>query len=554
MWRFFLSAVALLASSAHAGRIDKIAYTLTPQMDGESLKAVSVCLAFQANHEGTANVNLPDEWGGGTRYYERLKNLHVQGAISFGRPKPAKVMIIARPNTTIRVCYQLDADPSVHDVPNHDNFTYPVVTSDWFYIAGPSAVATVEGREASAVEFSWKLPNGWQGATNLEYPLPHDADSGPDQAVFIAGKDVHVARFQTAHGDLRIAWRGQFTTFSSNEFNAAASKTIDAEQKFWNEGQPHFLVTIAPTVPGGPGDRSIRGTGLGDAFAMAGLPNSRIDDLKVILAHEYFHSWNPTRLGGFDDDEERAEYWFSEGFTDYYARKLAYESHTIDAPQFAAAWNDSLSAYAVSPYRTASNSIIVEKFWTDDQVQKLPYQRGAILAATLDSQWRGQGKSLDGFMRTLRRQVQADLAAHRGHVKLIDRLDRAAAAYGVSFGDTIERNMIGGEPLRLSQDSFGPDFKVVDEELPTFYLGYDRARTAATGIFAGVDPDGPAYKAGLRDGMKRVSFEGGDPNDSRVPLTWHVLDLEGKPAAFTYQPQGHEMIHRQKVISTSKGT
>lgn len=548
MRQFLILAALLAAPVAHAGQRDKLTYTLTPRMEADSLKALGVCVGFRAGPDGKAVIDLPDEWGGGSRYYERLKDIHVVGATSVSAPQAAKRAITAKPNGRVTLCYDLDADPAVHDVPERENFTYPVITPNWFYIAGPSAIATVEGRAMAPVRFSWRLPKGWRGATNLEYPLPNDIDSGPDQAVFLAGKDVHVTRLKGTRGDVRIAWRGQFSTFSSDDFNAAVKAIIAAEQGFWGEGQPHFLVTITPTAPGGPGDRSIRGTGLGDAFAMAGLPNTRIEDLKVILAHEYFHTWNPARLGGFDSDEERAEYWFSEGLTDYYARKLAFESGAIDRAQFAAAWNDSLNAYAVSSYRSAPNSIVVEKFWSDDKVQKLPYQRGAMLAATLDSEWRRQGKSFDGFMRILRSQVQSDIVAQYPHLKLRQRLDRAAAAYGVSFDGRIERNMVAGEPLVLPEDAFGPAFTVVGEDLPEFYLGYDRARTAATEVFTGVDPDGPAYKAGLRDGMKRVSGEGGDQDDSRVLLTWHVVDLQGRPATFTYQPQGNGTIHRQKVI------
>ncbi len=544
------------AGAAHAGTdtptppkgaAAEVSYHLDPVMKDGALSAVELTIRFKADRNGRTRLDLPDHWGGGEHFYDRLKGLEITGATSVSAPKPARRMIVSKPLAPITVRYRIEANRTAgQEVPDEGNYSYPVVAPDWFYITAPGLIATVDGRDVGDVHFGWALPEGWHGATNLEYPLPKDMQTSADQAVLLAGKDVQIATLKVPSGELRVAWRGKFTGFDADGFNSAVSDIIGAEQAFWGEGQRHFLVTLAPTEP--VAGRSIRGSGLGQSFAMVAAPDTDMAGLKIILAHEYFHSWNPVWLGGFDEDNEKAEYWFSEGFTDYYGRKLAYESKAVDAAQFMAAWNEALKAYASSPYRTTPNTIVTEKFWSDDQVQKLPYQRGSMLAAMLDTRWRAQGKSIDGFMHVLRAQAKADTAARAPHRPLMERLNRAAKAYGVDFGDLIDRYMITGEAMILPEDAF-PGFRVVTQDLPVRDLGYDPDKSRAAGAFSGVAADGPAYAAGIREGMKRLKVDSQNGVDGRETITAIVEGADGKPMTISFHPEGKAMIHTQKLVA-----
>ena len=63
----------------------------------------------------------------------------------------------------------------------------------------------------------------------------------------------------------------------------------------------------------------------------------------------------------------------------------------------------------------------------------------------------------------------------------------------------------------------------------------------------GVDPDGPAYRAGLRNGMKRIARDGGEPGDSRVPIIYRVRDESGAERVIRYKPEGHSTVTFQQV-------
>ncbi len=64
----------------------------------------------------------------------------------------------------------------------------------------------------------------------------------------------------------------------------------------------------------------------------------------------------------------------------------------------------------------------------------------------------------------------------------------------------------------------------MSQQVPVLDFGYDAENTMASGVFAGVESDSNAYRAGLRDGMKRLAILGGDPGDSSVPFRFRVRD------------------------------
>src|SRR5258708_7739898 len=96
-------------------------------------------------------------------------------------------------------------------------------------------------------------------------------------------------------------------------------------------------------------------------------------------------------------------YWFSEGFTEYYAVKLNHKNGIMSQNDYVDHINEILIDYFSSPVHNASNETIVKKFWTDPKIQRLPYVRGFTLALYLDTkiQSKSEGLSLDNFMHDL---------------------------------------------------------------------------------------------------------------------------------------------------------
>src|SRR6185436_12913525 len=90
---------------------------------------------------------------------------------------------------------------------------------------------------------------------------------------------------------------------------------------FWQDPNDPFLVTLLPII-GTPNSQSLGGTGRGDAFALFATDNNPDSVINRILAHEHIHTWIPRSLGRMPNKDEARDYWFSEGFTDFYANRL----------------------------------------------------------------------------------------------------------------------------------------------------------------------------------------------------------------------------------------
>lgn len=80
-----------------------------------------------------------------------------------------------------------------------------------------------------------------------------------------------------------------------------------------------------------------------------------------------------------------------------------------------------------------------------------------------------------------------------------------------------------------------------------FDRGWDpQATTNAGNVITGLRDDSPAYAAGLRNGMKIVKREFGQPGDSRVEYGLRVL-IDGKEQVIKFMPVGKGMVTLQTV-------
>jgi predicted metalloprotease with PDZ domain len=101
--------------------------------------------------------------------------------------------------------------------------------------------------------------------------------------------------------------------------------------------------------------------------------------------------------------------------------------------------------------------------------------------------------------------------------------------------------------VELPATLLGECGKVLTESRAAFDRGFDaRATRQAEGTITGVDPAGPAYAAGMRDGMKLVRREGSAANDSTLPLAYRIADADGEKL-ISYLPIGRTRHAVQRI-------
>lgn len=542
----------LVALTAAAPPIQRpVAYTLEPEMQGDAIVALRVSVSFIGDASGTTTVDWIDGWAGEKRLGQWSRDVTVEGA-SGSEPAPRGGRIVhAAPNAPLTLRYRIvsayGADPSVDD----SEQSRPVVRPGWFYAVGEALFAVPQGRDTALASFAWRGPAGIGFASDLEHATgPRGKPKTLDditESIVIGGRDLHVATGVSGGATVRIARVGRYR-FDAAAFDALALKVIAAERGFWRETRAGpFLVTMAPLAPVA-GRLSYGGTGRSDAFATWVDPDSPPAGLTWLLAHEYFHSWNPRALGQMPQgtDEGRA-YWLSEGLTDFYARRLMLRAGLSTPQQFADIWNEALRAYATSPWRTRTNADAAAAFWTDQDAEKLPYQRGSMLAALWDRQLRLRSRG----RTTLDTVLLAQYGAARRHSSLPPLAAAFVAAARAKHLD-VRADIAGyvehGDALSLPADTFGACVRVTTEDRPVFERGWDADATSTAGnVLTGVDPASNAYAAGLRDGMHIEKRIAGVPGDATQDYVLEVDD-HGTRRTTRFRPAGKASVRMQQIV------
>lgn len=433
---------------------------------------VELELAVAGDADGVSDFSVPPGWGGVERIDAHLHDVAFRDAA--GAPLAAKRVgdvgwrVAHPPGAALAATWWLgEPQPAARGTGNDYR---PHADGERFHFLGsigllrPDALAGA-AQHRFAVEFAGCEGEGRAAACSFGAGPRVVVEATLDavcHSVFVGGA-VRLHRRTAGAGELLFALAGE-QAFRDEELVALATRIVGDERGFFGDaGDPLFVITLVPDLRAA-GRSSLGGTGLTRSFALfmsAGFtlaPGS--DDfarVALLLAHEHFHHWN----GGIvrSDEREGLCYWFSEGFTDFYARRLLVRGGLIGVEQWLREWNGCLEAWWRNPARTAPAERIAREFWSDAGVSALPYQRGAVVAALLEREivaQSGGARSLDDFMRDV---VAAARAGERCDTEAL--LERAADETSAEFGAGLRAIVVDGTmPERDDLEGlFGPAFR-----------------------------------------------------------------------------------------------
>ncbi|WAS92755.1 M61 family metallopeptidase [Nannocystis punicea] len=526
---------------------EPVAYTLSPVFEQDALVALQVELRLRGDASGLTRLQLPEQWGDARELWSLLRDLEIDGATAVSDDGPAVRKISAAPDAPLVVRYRLvsgfDRDPTSEDGQPFK----PIIRPGWFDVFGEALFAFPAGREDDPATFAWRgAPAGFHFASDLE----HLAGARPGvvgdvvESIVIGGRDLDLRTDPS--GQVRVALLGDYD-FKRDAFFDLSLAVIAAEREFWGDKDGAFLITLAPQKKV-EGQLSLGGTGRSDAFSLTMSEDAPFAELRHLLGHEYFHTWNARQLGGqAEGPAEGAGKWFAEGFTEFYTWRLLLRAGLYSLEDFVAAWNGSLVEYWTSPVRDEPNARVVADYWNVQAVSRLPYRRGPLLAAIWEQQLRqatGGARDLDDVLKAMRARVQAS------PVKLApDAAGVFPPVYrelgGPDLAADLERFVVQGATITLPADVFGPCVRVVTIPRRDFERGWDVGATKAAGRVVGLRKGSPAWRAGLRDGMTIVGVSG-EAGNSTVP---YVVDVrQGKrERRITFKPEGEREIPVQQL-------
>lgn len=531
-----LAPLAALLLLGAAPQVRPTELLLRPVLDADGFAAMDVAVAFDGEADGETILELPDEWGGETKLYTALSNLRAEGAEVSPGVGPAKRVLRHAPRARIIARYRV-AHGAVDE--NRDRNDYrPLIRPTHFQLFGEAFVALPEGASLTApAAFAIEgLPPGAAFASDMQH-----ARRGAPLTVRDIVESVSVGgdfRVLDAGGGLRVALRGAWPRDDAM-WRTQVQRIGASQRAWWGAREEPYLVTILPlALP--PDNISIGGTGRSDAFAFFATVNARPERIDATLSHEMMHTWVPRRIGQLDEKDEQLGYWLSEGFTDWASFRTNVRGGLWSPEEFAAAFSASLRAYDLSPVRSAPNTRILADFWLNQDVQKLPYQRGMLLATLWDYRVRiatGGRRDLDDVLLEMQ-----EVARRRGDVSADRILPVAMRRVGqVEVGVDLTTLVQEGAVVPLPEDIFAPCGKIVATRQALWERGFDFDATRRAGwIVAGVAEGSNAYVAGLRNGMDLRSWS--ERSDERLadrPVTAGVRDA-GVERKIAWLPAGRE--------------
>lgn len=280
-------------------------------------------------------------------------------------------------------------------------------------------------------------------------------------SLFIGGA-IHLSTLDTRDGKIAVALSAMAPGFDRRAFDEDVRAVLGGVRAFYRDSQPWFLIGLHGATGGE--EKGIRiggGTGLERAFTTYIAADYDLRDrderglLRWLLAHEYSHQWIGQTLRLSIQGDERKEprgYWFTEGFTEFFAVRVLTRAGLFDSARALDAFNERILRYNLVKRRGLGADAAGDRFWSDPDAEQLLYRRGYLAAwqAELSLRRASDGRrGLDDVLQALILKARKQPAYRVDNPALI-----AAITAGMSAGDAeVFRRFVldGGEsPLRAA--------------------------------------------------------------------------------------------------------
>lgn len=402
---------------------NRIVYNVDPTFGDSSI--LKVKFVYKTNKEGTLSLIYENSSWGDNDLFNCIKNfsvIPVPESIQFLRDS-SLIKIKYRPNQRLTISYSIVKD--FNGPPLNQHRYRPILEKTYFHILGMRLF--IVPRELYKSEFSRaNIEIRWREiSTNRIFHSSFGKESVQKlkvtreelDASFYVGGDFNRYHFNYKGDSIYFVTRGDWKAFNDKAIFDILKETISFQNDFWADARGGmFSVSLLPTFETWTESKkrnSIGGSGFQNSFISFASNNegTTLERMRWLYNHELLHKWISRTI---KNENEVEQYWFSEGFTDYYSYKLMLKNDKLTPQEFISALNNEV---VIPHYKDPINSIpnselTFQKYWSNYKVyQKLPYRRGLLYAFLIDTKIKkrsGFTQSLDNVMHDLLKMALED--------------------------------------------------------------------------------------------------------------------------------------------------
>jgi len=519
-----------------------INYVVSPS-DHNSENSLKVKITFHPNASGETKLLFQDKAWGQDSLHNVITTIKLgseKGEITANRDSGWYSIKHPKNLKSLDVEYTLQQD-SEGDLTTWDTYR-PVIRERYFHVFShnffmlPKHILDTSENNFNVTILWDNFPKDYSignsfGSQQKFQDIKNTSEEEFHTAIFTGG-DMRQYQIPINGNVVSFMTRGEWQTFKDSTMVNIIEKTVTTQRDFWKDHtQPYYAITLIPTVL--ERGSAFQGSGLTNSFAANASNNEFLDveGLVYLFNHELQHNWIGSLIR---NENEEKQYWFSEGFTEYYTLKNIAKTkiYNLDESYFVEKFNDIVKALFNSPVKEMPNSALdYESFWSGAEgIQKLPYYRGAMFAFYLDNKIKKDTngeKSLDDLMLNFKDDALKN-SQKINHGYFIKTANNYLKEDLTPFFNT---HIEEGKLFYLEElyKDFGFEY---DSKTTVYDLGFtfseDRKRVST------INEDSEAYKAGLRqdDAFKSISYYS---NSTEHKAEFDVL-RNGKLISVGYYP------------------
>ncbi len=257
-----------------------------------------------------------------------------------------------------------------------------------------------DSKQKLKISIMWNnLPNKWQFASSLGTQKKIEILELPItvlNSIYIAGKfRVYKLPCCGLNSNLIVSLYGKFDMHDKLIINWLKDIIKVQRMFFADYNCPYYFISLLESK----NRKFIAGIRLHNSFVGFMPIGLKPYEYKILFTHEHLHNWIVA-----DGENGVSDYWFQEGFTDYYARLLCFRYGIISFNEFVSEFNEMLKKYYSSPVISFSAKKIEKDYMKSPHAQELPYPRCFVFAIYLDNLIKKNSNnlySLDSVMQDL---------------------------------------------------------------------------------------------------------------------------------------------------------